>query len=75
MTKAQLIVVRVLAAVMALVCFFFVFYTARLLWVTHGLTTIRGGWERGIHRSGRVSASGRTFRVRGAAVDENDAAV
>ncbi len=43
MTKAQLIVVRVLAALMVLVCFFFIFYTARLLWVTHGLTSIRAG--------------------------------
>jgi hypothetical protein len=33
------------AGFLALLCAFFVFYTARLLYVTHGLQTIRSGGQ------------------------------
>ena len=35
----------IIGAVLALLSVFFIFYTARLLYVTHGLTTIRSGGQ------------------------------
>jgi hypothetical protein len=40
---ARAVVFFVLAAVLALLCAFFVFYTARLLYVTQWLTGVRAG--------------------------------
>jgi hypothetical protein len=35
----------IIGTVLALLSVFFIFYTARLLYVTHGLTTIRSGGQ------------------------------
>jgi hypothetical protein len=43
MTKQRAFVLRALAVVLGIIGLFFVFYTARLLYVTHGLTQIRAG--------------------------------
>jgi hypothetical protein len=43
MTKLRSVFLRILAIVLGLISLFFIFYTARLLYVTHGLTQIRGG--------------------------------
>ncbi len=43
MTKLRSIFLRILAVVLGLISLFFIFYTARLLYVTHGLTQIRVG--------------------------------
>jgi len=43
MTKSRSVFLRLLAAIFGLISLFFVFYTARLLYVTHGLTQIRAG--------------------------------
>ncbi len=42
-TKGRVITVRVLAAFSGMISLFFVFYTARLLYVTRGLTALRAG--------------------------------
>jgi hypothetical protein len=36
---------KIIGIVFALLSLFFIFYTARLLYVTHGLTAIRSGGE------------------------------
>ncbi len=38
-------ILAVTAAVLGLLSIFFIFYTARLLYVTHGLQTIRAGGQ------------------------------
>ena len=43
MTGFRTILIRTLAVLMGMASLFFVFYTARLLYVTHGLTEIRVG--------------------------------
>jgi hypothetical protein len=43
MTRLRSVLLRVLAVILGLISLFFVFYTARLLYVTHGLTQIRAG--------------------------------
>lgn len=43
MSRFRMIILRGLAVLMGFVSLFFVFYTARLLYVTHGLTVIRAG--------------------------------
>lgn len=43
MTGLRTMMIRTIAVLMGLVGLFFVFYTARLLYVTHGLTVIRAG--------------------------------
>ena len=43
--KARTIFIYILATLCGLVCAFFVFYTIRLLYITHGLTTIRSGGQ------------------------------
>ena len=43
MTRLRSVLLRVLAVALGLISLFFVFYTARLLYVTHGLTQIRAG--------------------------------
>ncbi len=43
MTKRGSFILRAFAVVLGLISLFFVFYTARLLYVTHGLTQIRAG--------------------------------
>jgi hypothetical protein len=43
LSKARSFAVRVLAVFMGLISLFFVFYTARLLYVTQGLTAVRAG--------------------------------
>ena len=42
-TKGRIVTLRVLAVFSGLFSIFFVFYTARLLYVTHGLTAVRAG--------------------------------
>jgi hypothetical protein len=42
MTKT---VSMIFGIVLALLCIFFIFYTARLVYVTHGLTSIRPGGQ------------------------------
>jgi hypothetical protein len=41
MSKIQLVLFRLVGLFLVLISLFFVFYTARLLYVTHGLTQVR----------------------------------
>jgi len=43
MTKSRSLLLKTLAVMFGLISLFFVFYTARLLYVTHWLTQIRAG--------------------------------